>query len=82
MKYSFKLTIKVYLNIYPLYYIEWVYYQELIISVTNSFGIYVINVHSHWINIRVVLIRRLSPPSIFLDRYVISIVGGSESHAT
>ena len=45
-------------------------------------GIYTINVHSHWINARLVLIPRLSPLSIFLDRYVILIVGGSESHAT
>ena len=48
----------------------------------NLFSICTINVHSHRINMWVILIYRLSPLSIFLDRYVISIVGGSESHAT
>ena len=47
----------------------------------NLFSTYTINVHSRWINIRVVLISKLSPLSIFLDRYMISIIGGSESHA-
>ena len=48
----------------------------------NSFSTYTLNVHSCWININVVLIPRLSPLSILLDRYMILIVGGSESYAT
>ena len=48
----------------------------------NLFSTYTINIHSHWINIKVVLIPRLSPLSIFLDRYLILIVGGSESYTT
>ena len=51
------------------------------IWVTNLFSTYTINIHSRWINIKVVLIPNLSPLSIFLNRYVISIMGGSESHA-
>ena len=39
---------------------------------TNLFSIYTINVHLHRTNIRVVLIHRLSPLSIFLDWYVMS----------
>ena len=48
----------------------------------NSFSTYTINVHSWWIGIKVVLIPRLSPLSIFFDWSMILIVGGSESHAT
>ena len=46
----------------------------------NSFSTYTINVYSWWIDIKVVLFLKLSPLSIFLDRYVILIVRGSESH--